>query len=280
LPEHAMRFYTEEDVQLFDNVRFLFIKTSLTDHIFTITLNRPQNRNAFTPVMAAEITYALAFAQYNRDVRCIVIQAEGPVFCAGADLNAFHDSAADIRNTLLPAACEEIRLGDAFADLSKPSIALVEGPVIAGGFLIICGCTFVICTKECTFSLPEVRRGIWPMQVMASLLNIIPPRKVLEMAITGKNYNADEAHSLGIITSIAEKESISEQVKTLATEICQHAPLAIQSGMEAFRMLKDIPQNEQHTFLKAKLNELLQTEDAKEGALAFKEKRTPNWKGK
>lgn len=280
MPEHAMRFYTEEDVQLFDTVEFLFIKTFLTDHIFTITLNRPQKRNAFTPVMAAEITYALAFAQYNRVVRCIVMQAEGPVFCAGADLNAFHDSASDIPNSSLPAAREEIRLGDAFSDLSKPSIAQVEGPVIAGGFLIICGCTFVISTKECTFSLPEVRRGIWPMQVMASLLHLIPPRKILEMAVSGKNYNADEAHNLGIVTSIAEKESIAEQVKILATEICQHAPLAIQSGMEAFRKLKDIPQNEQHTFLKAKLDELLRTEDAKEGALAFKERRAPNWNGK
>ena len=100
------------------------------------------------------------------------------------------------------------------------------------------------------------------------------------MAVTGKNYNADEAYSLGIVTSVTEKERIAEQVKTLAAEICQNAPLAIQSGMEAFRKLKDIPQNEQHTFLKAKLEELLRTEDAKEGARAFKEKRAPNWKGK
>jgi len=275
-----MRFYTKEDVQSFDSVRFLYIKTSLTDHIFTITLNRPEKRNAFTPSMAIEIAFALAFAHYNSNVRCVIINAEGPVFCAGADLNAFHDSSVDAENTSLPNSREEVRLGDAFAELLKPSIAQVEGPVLAGGFLIICGCTFVICTKECTFSLPEVKRGIWPMQVMASLLNILPSRKILEMAITGRAYNSDEAYQTGLVTSIAEKESIAEQVKKLAAEICQNAPLAIQLGMETFMKLKDIAENEQHTFLKAKLDDLLRTEDAIEGTLAFKEKRAPNWQGK
>ncbi|GGC08245.1 enoyl-CoA hydratase/isomerase family protein [Dyadobacter sediminis] len=275
-----MRFYTEEDVRSFDAARFLYIKTSLADHTFTITLNRPHKRNAFTPSMAAEITFALAFAHYHSDVRCIIINAEGPVFCAGADLNAFHDLAADTENTSLPAAREEIRLGDAFAELLKPSIAQVEGAVIAGGFLMVCGCTFVVCTNECTFSLPEVKRGIWPMQVMASLLNIIPPRKILEMAITGKSYNADEAFQAGLVTSVTEKESIAEHVKTLATEICRNAPLAIQSGMKALTKLRNIPPNEQHAFLKAQLDHLLQTEDAREGTRAFKEKRTPVWKGK
>jgi len=275
-----MRFYTEEDIQDFDNVRFLHIKTAKAGHLFTITLSRPEKRNAFTPTMAEEIIYALAYANYQMDVRCVVLKAEGPVFCAGADLNAFHDPSANAVNDLLPRIHEEARMGDAFNELGKPCIAQVEGPVLAGGFLMICGCTFVFSVPEATFSLPEVKRGIWPMQVMASLLPILPARKILEMSITGNAYSGKEALEMGLITHLSEKERIADEVNALAAEICNSAPLAIQSGMRSLQELKNIPQSEQHKFLKNQLDKLLQTEDAKEGALAFKEKRKPIWKGK
>lgn len=275
-----MRFYTEEDIKAFDNVRFLHIKTARAGHLFTITLARPEKRNAFTPTMAEEITFALAYAHYEAEIRCVILKAEGPVFCAGADLNAFHDPSANTVNDLLPRIHEEARMGDAFNELLKPCIAQVEGPVLAGGFLMICGCTFVYSVPEATFSLPEVKRGIWPMQVMASLSPILPQRKILEMSVTGKVYSARDALEMGLITHLTEKEKIAEEVNALATQICNSAPLAIQSGMRSLQELKNIPQNEQHTFLKSQLDKLLQTEDAKEGTLAFKEKREPNWKGK
>lgn len=275
-----MRFYTEEDIQAFDNVRFLHIKTAKAGHLFTITLARPEKRNAFTPTMAEEIIYALAYAHYQSDVRCVVLKAEGPVFCAGADLNAFHDASANIANVSLPRIHEEARIGDAFNELLKPCIAQVEGPVLAGGFLMICGCTFVFSVPEATFSLPEVKRGIWPMQVMASLSPILSERKILEMSITGKTYSGTEALEMGLVTHLAAKETIAEEVNALAVQISNSAPLAIQGGMRSLQELKNLPQNEQHTFLKSELDKLLKTEDAKEGALAFKEKREPVWKGK
>lgn len=275
-----MRFYTEEDIKAFDNVRFLRIKTAKTGHLFTITLARPEKRNAFTPTMVEEIIYALAYAHYRTDIRCVVLKAEGPVFCAGADLNAFHDPSANAVNELLPRIHEGARMGDAFNELLKPCIAQVEGPVLAGGFLMICGCTFVFSVPEATFSLPEVKRGIWPMQVMASLLPIMPERKILEMSITGKAYSAVEAMEMGLVTHLAEKEQIETEVNALVEQICKSAPLAIQSGMRSLQELTNIPKNEQHTFLKSQLDKLLKTEDAKEGASAFKEKREPAWKGK
>ena len=275
-----MRFYTQEDISAFDNVRFLHIKTAKAGHLFTITLARPGKRNAFTPTMAEEIIFALAYAHYEADIRCVVLKAEGPVFCAGADLNAFHDASANAVNATLPSIREEARLGDAFNDLLKPCIARVEGPVLAGGFLMICGCTFVFSVPEATFSLPEVKRGIWPMQVMASLLPILPHRKILEMSITGRAYSGAEALEMGLVSHLVEKGQIEIEVNALATQICNSAPLAIQSGLLGLQKIQNLPQSEQHAFLKSELNKLLQTEDAKEGALAFKEKREPVWKGK
>ena len=274
-----MRFYTKEDVEGFDSIHFLYIETVLEGHIFRITLNRPEKRNAFTPTMAEEIIFALAFAHYSLEVRCVILDAAGPVFCAGADLNSFHDSTINIKNEILPKVREEVKLGDAFAQLLKPSIAQVEGNVLAGGFLLICGCTFVASVKEAEYSLPEVKRGIWPMQVMASLLPIIPQRKILEMAVTGKSYSAKEAFQLGLVTQIVEKEIIAEEVNKLANLICANAPLAIQTGMEVLQKLSAVPESEQHAYLKNQLEKLLLSEDAKEGTSAFKEKRKPVWKG-
>lgn len=275
-----MRFYTEDDVQTFNSVRFLYLKTSFKDYVFRITLNRPEKRNAFTPAMVEEIIYALAFAHYNRQVRCVIIAGEGPVFCAGADLNAFHDISNDLPNNTLPKIREEAILGDAFAELHKPSVAQVEGPVLAGGFLIICGCTFVVSTSEATYSLPEVKRGIWPMQVMASLLSVVHARKALEMAITAKVYNSDEAHQCGLVTEIVGKGEIMNRVDDLAKTICQNAPFAVQAGMRVYQELPLIPENRKHSYLKDQLAIILQTEDAKEGIAAFKERRNPYWQGK
>lgn len=275
-----MQFYTRDAIQAFDSVRFLYIKTTLTGHVFTLTLSRPEKRNAFTPTMAGEIAFALAYAHYNSDVRCVIVNAGGPVFCAGADLHAFHDPSADEINASLPAPLEEIRLGDVFAALSKPCIAQVEGAVLAGGFLIICGCTSVISVPEAVFGLPEVKRGIWPMQVMASLLPVVSQRKMLEMAITGRHYSAAEALQMGLLTAVVEQEKIAYEVGLLASQICENAPLAIQKGMQAMRHIQSIPDSEKHIYLKAQLDDLLQSDDAKEGAKAFAEKRRPVWKNR
>ena len=275
-----MRFFTEEDTHSFGTVQFLYLKTRLEDHAFYIVLNRPEKRNAFTPTMAEEIAFALAYAHYNPEVRCVIVSAEGSVFCAGADLAAFHDSSVDIKNETLPKIREEVKLGDSFSQLLKPAIAKVEGPVLAGGFLIICGCTFVISVSEATYGLPEVKRGIWPMQVMASLMPIIPQRKILEMAITGKNYTAVEAYQIGLVSQVSDKERITAEVDNLVKTICNNAPYAIRSGMEAFQNLQNIPESEYHSYLKRQLDLLLQSEDAKEGSSAFKEKRNPAWQGR
>ena len=275
-----MRFYTESDAQIFDRVQFMYLKAELAGHVFQITLNRPEKMNAFTPTMAEEIIFALAYAHYNPEVRCIIVRADGPVFCAGADLAAFHDPGVDIQNKTLPKIRADVRLGDAFYQLLKPSIAQIEGPVLAGGFLIICGCTFVLSVSEATFGLPEVKRGVWPMQVMASLLPVVPQRKILEMAITGKNYTAGEACQMGLVSQVFEEDQIGKEVENLAKIICSNAPHAIKSGMAALQNLQNISENERHSYLKQQLDELLKSEDAREGTAAFKEKRQPIWKGR
>lgn len=270
-------YFTENDITSFPNIELKLIKTELKQNLFVITLNRPEKRNAFTPTMVQEIAFALDYANHESNIWCVVLEAEGPVFCAGMDLNVFQNPSLDTVNEGLPESRKEITLGDAFKGLLKPCIAKVKGDVLAGGFLLIGGCTFVIATENANFSLPEVKRGIFPLQVMATLLKIMPQRKVLEMCILGKKYSSKEAFDLGLVSHLSSSDTIETDTNDLIETILNGSPFAIKKGIEAYQSLSDIPEAEQHQYLISLLQEIRSSADAQEGILAFKEKRNPVW---
>ncbi|WP_394991896.1 enoyl-CoA hydratase/isomerase family protein [Emticicia sp.] len=270
-------FFLNSDTEKYPKVEFQLIKTKQEGKLFTITLNRPEKRNAFTPTMVHEVAFALAYAHFNKEIWCVLVEAAGTVFCAGMDLNVFQNPELDIKNITLPAPLSQITIGDAFKYLEKPCIAKVEGNVVAGGFLFIGGCTFVISNEDAQYGLPEVKRGIFPLQVMATLLKIMPQRKVLEICILGKNYTAKEAFDLGLVTHLSTKENIKNDTITLINSILENSPFAIKKGFEALNKLQNLSENEQHQYLLNILQEIKNSADAKEGILAFKEKRNPNW---
>jgi len=271
--------YTKEDIANFKDSVFTYLLIDEADHILTITLNRPEKKNAMNPVMINEIAFALSYAHYNNDIWVVVIAANGDVFCAGADLKAFAGLDQDTTNSTIPEPNTEVLLGEIFTQLHKPSIAKVHASVHAGAFLIICGCTHVVAADNATFALPEVKRGIWPMQVMQSLLNIMPPRKALDLCMLGKTINSQEALDLGIITSKVPPNDLDDEVAGLISKICSNSPAAIKHGLRAFDELRAIDKAQKHAYLKKMLGEVLKTEDAREGITAFKEKRKPNWTG-
>jgi len=257
-------------------VPFIYIKVRQEEHVFYLTLARPGKRNAFTPVMVSEMAFALKKANESSEVRVVVIEAEGPVFCAGMDLNVFNNPEAEAGNPLVPVS--DVPLAEAVSQLDKPSVALVKGPVIAGGFLIIGECTFVVAGPEASFSLPEVKRGLFPMQVMATLSKSLTQRKLLEMCILGNTYSAIDALEMGLITHLTEDpEMLTRQ---LAEQISDNAPFAIKKGIEALKTLGSLAEAGHQKYLKTKLEEIRSSEDARAGYEAFKSKSKPVWKNK
>jgi enoyl-CoA hydratase/carnithine racemase len=252
-------------------MKYNFIKTSIDQHIFKLTLARPEKRNAFTPTMVNEISHAILEANLNKTVRLVLINAEGPVFCAGMDMKTFENPEFDTLNPEIQN--QNISLATAISQLNKPSIAIVEGDVIAGGFLIVLECTYIFANKEAKFSLPEVKRGIFPFQVLASLIKYLPQNKALDLCITAKVISACEAKDLGIVYDFLEESNISE----LISSIIENAPKAIYSGFEAIKKLAELSEIEKIPFLLQSLENLKQTKDAKEGMSAFFEKRIPKW---
>jgi enoyl-CoA hydratase/carnithine racemase len=264
--------YSSDQLATFKDQTFAHILIEEKEHLLTITLNRPEKKNAMNAVLFRELAYALKYAKHNHNIWVVVIAAAGDVFCAGADLKAFGGERESTISTI-PEPHGEVVLGDVFARLHKPCIARVHAPVYAGGFLIIS-------VDSATFSLPEVKRGLFPFQVMQSMLHIMPARTVLDFCIRAKSATAAEAEKTGLVSKVVTKENLDAEVLSLVDEICQYSPSAIRLGLEAFDNLSKVPAAEAHTYLKQMLSLAVNTEDAAEGISAFVEKRKPVWKGK
>ena len=271
--------YTEEQVQNFLNETFDFIQVDEVDHVLTITLNRPEKRNAFHPPLANELVFALAYAHYSKDIWIVILKANGPTFCSGADLKAFAGKADLTTKSTIPPPSKPVVFGDEFKGLCKPCIAKIHADVYAGGFLMLGGCTHVIAVEEAKFGLPEVKRGIWPMQVMASLAPLMNDRQMLDLCMRAKILTAHEAFDLGIVTNVVSHKELDAAVDNLVNEIKEQSPSAIRLGIEAFHEMQNLKDEEKHSYLHGMLMKVLTTKDAQEGLAAFREKRKANWTG-
>lgn len=269
--------YTEQQIREFHQHRFAFLLAEQSGHVLTITLNRPEKKNALNAVLTQELAFALEYAHHQSDVWVVVLAARGDVFCAGADLKEFAGGSPAGASTV-PVPAAPVRLGDVLAGLHKPSIAKVHAPVYAGGFLLVGGCTHAIASENATFNLPEVKRGIFPFQVLATLLHLMPARSALDLCLRARTLSASEAYRIGLVTSVVPTSHLEAEVRTLAAELLQGSPTAMQMGLRAYQEMQRLPDDQQHAYLQGMLQEALKTEDAAEGMAAFAQRRPPEWK--
>lgn len=229
---------------------YRYIKVEKEGFKCNVTLTRSEKRNAFTPTMINEIDHAFRHANDDDAIKIVVIRAEGPVFCAGMDLKTFEDPTLDTPNPHI--VNRNVSLGEVFDGLLKPSVAILEGNVIAGGFLIILGCTYVFASKETKFRLPELELGIFPFQVMASLLKVMSEKQVLQLCMDTRYFDAERALYLGIIDGFLEKSKLEELINSFE----EKDTIALKTGIYAMRRLNTIVPDERFSFLKNVLDEL------------------------
>lgn len=271
-----MNYYKKERLTDLKAEKFAFIKCSITDHVLTITLDREEKKNAIHPHMVNELAFTMNYAHNEKSIWVIVIQAKGNIFCAGADLKAFMGMAEDFDSSV-PKPDDEVLIGELFNTVHKPVIAKVEGDVYAGGFFFLAGSTYVVANDNIKFGLPEVKKGLFPFQVMASLLKVMPVRKVIDWCIRGYNMEVSEAHQLGLVTHLCKEGQINGTIKELIDELLENSPSAIKLGLEAFEEISD--EKGQHKYLMEMLQKTIMTKDGQEGLNAFREKRKPVWTG-
>jgi methylglutaconyl-CoA hydratase len=267
-------YCTQQSIDSMSNP-YKLIQVSEENHKLTITLDRPEKRNAFTPNMIDEIAFALRESAENKDIWAVLFKANGSVFSAGMDLKVFKNPELETPNSDFSRI--DISLGQLVSEIKKPTVAIINAPVYAGGFLIIAECNFVLATQNATFTLPEVKRGIFPFQVMKSLSKSMTERKLIEWCALGKTYSATEAMRDGLVTQIIEESEVQNSENEFFDSLFLGSPLAIAQGIAAAKKLSSTPETEIYTYLKDTLGALKCSNDAAEGINAFVEKRTPKW---
>lgn len=271
-----MKLYSQDQVKSIHSETFAYLIVEEVDHVLHLTLNRERKRNALHPQLVNELAFALNYAHYSPDIWVITLSAKGQVFCAGADLKAMAGIIEE-NDSSVPEPNGEILIGELFNTVHKPIIAKVTGDVYAGGFFFLAGSHIVISQDDVKFGLPEVKRGLYPFQVMQALLQVMPARKVIDWCIRGYNLPVDTAAQYGLVTQVCSPEKIDDVMNGIIEELKQNSPSAIRMGLESYSHIQ--PSAAEHKYLFDMLQKTIQSEDGIEGLKAFREKRKAIWKG-
>lgn len=247
------------------------------DRAFWITINRPEKRNAINADVIAGIRQGYREAHADPDVRVIVLTAAGgKAFCAGGDLKPGAGFAFDLSK---PNSDYADMLREA-QDGTLPSIARVNGLCMAGGLGLLCMTDMAVAADHAVFGLPEVKVGVFPMQVLSLLQRISPRRMVREWCLTGEPFAAAEAKDNGLLNYVVPSEELDAKTQWLVDRLASKSPTAIRRGKYAMRALEAMSFDEGIAYTESQIVLLSMTEDAKEGLASFNEKRSPVWTGR
>jgi E-phenylitaconyl-CoA hydratase len=261
------------------------VLTERRGHVLLLTLNRPEALNALSMALSGAIRDALRAYEEDDELRAAIITgAGGRAFSAGADLKEMSASFDQMHQTNPGAVIRDPlgprRRGSA-GDCQKPLIAAIDGYCLAGGLELALGCDIRICTPQSKFGLTEVTRGIIAAGGGTQRLpRAIPQSLAMELLLTGRHIDAEEALRSGLVSSVHERDDLLPRAFAIAELIAANAPLAVQATKSSVRRGIHLPL-EEALKLEASIAWMnTQTEDSREGPRAFAEKREPQWKGR
>ena len=249
------------------------------DGVATLTLNRPQARNALSQAMLRALLEAFATLAADPAVRVVILAGAGPGFCAGHDLKEVRANQDDpaYAQTLF-AECAELML--AMVRLPKPIIARVHGIATAAGCQLVATCDLAVAAEDSRFATPGVNIGLFCSTPMVALSRNATPKQAMQMLLTGEAIDAPTALRFGLVNEIVPAAQLESRTAALARQLASKSPLTLAIGKEAFYRQLELPLDAAYDYARRTMVENLQTLDAQEGIAAFIDKRPPVWCGR
>ncbi len=241
--------------------------------VATLTLDSPHNRNALSGALIGQLLDGLARAEADDSVRAILLDHTGPVFCSGADLK---ETAAAVASGTMPVAA----LGDvlvAIWESSKPVLARIAGPARAGGLGLIAAADLAICADSATFAFSEVRIGVIPAVISATVLPRMYPRAAAELMLTGDTFDGVRAERAGLVSAAVPAADLDAAVEARLSSLRLAAPAALAGTKALLRAAAGSSPREVLPELAAQSVSYFRSIDGIEGMLAFRDKRPPAW---
>lgn len=259
------------------------MSTALTiavqDRIARITLTRPEVRNAFNDAVIQELKAAFETVGARGDVRAVVLAAEGPAFCAGADLNWMRRMADYTRDENVADAGQLAAMLKAIYECPKPTMAAVQGDVFAGGMGLVAACDMAVSVDSATYCLSEVKLGLIPATISPYVIRAMGARAAHRYFLTAERFSAQEAHRIGFVHELVNgPEALSAKVDELAQALCNASPAAVRACK---RLVLDVAEREINASLIAAtvegIADIRASEEGREGVQSFLQKRKPAW---
>jgi enoyl-CoA hydratase/carnithine racemase len=251
------------------------IRIERRGHALWIWIDREERRNAINSAVIAGIHSAVETAMTDRDLRAVVLTGAGDkAFCAGADLS----KGADVFQAMPDEPTTDFgRLARAVKSLGIPIIARINGDCVAGGMGLMALCDLAIAADNARFGLPEVKVGVFPMQVLVLLRGMMHSRHINELCLTGKLIPAARALEMGVVNEVSPYGELDERIEKVLANLQASSPAAVRRGKQTIFAMEMMAFHEALAFAEAQIAIASRSGDAAEGLAAFNEKRQPRW---
>lgn len=252
------------------------VRQTVSGHVLEVAIDRPEARNAINGEVARAIESAIDRLEADGDLWVGVLSGRGPVFCAGADLKVVADGGMDSLVTERGGFAGLVE-----RERTKPLIAAVDGPAVAGGCEILLACDLIVASQAASFGLPEVKRSLVAgAGGLFRLPRALPRSVAMELVLTGDSLTAERAFHLGFVNHLTEPGEALPTALDLAQRICANAPVAVRLSRRAVLAGVDVDDATAWAATRAAMAEVQLTADFHEGPRAFLEKRAPVWTGR
>lgn len=255
-----------------------FLTLSVNAGVAMVTLTQPEIRNAFSDASIAELTRALSDVAARSDVRALVLAAEGPAFCAGANLGWMQQMAGYSHAENLADAAQLEHMLHALYTCPVPTIARIQGDALAGGVGLVACCDMAVAAEGVSFGLTEVKLGLIPATIAPYVLRAMGARAGHRYFLTGERFSAEQALHMGLVQQVVPADALDAAVDGWLKHLLQAGPAA---AVACKKLLLDVGQREIDEALRARtvhrLADIRASEEGKEGVQAFIDRRKPTW---